>query len=351
MRKYEKINRDELQKIISESTSYSEVLTKIGLKPAGSMHTSFKKYLEDNNFDVTTMIGRAILRTTKVNEEKTPLEVLTINSNIGSAKLKHKLFKYGLKERKCELCGITEWNGNSLSFELHHINGNHYDNRFENLIVLCPNCHSQTHNFRGKNSKSKLEIERLDNLIAIALNDENSKINDLITITNNMLINRDKRINPEKYIDANTHKKEKTPKVQKYCKVCGKPLLANRTTYCSWECTIHELTKHIPTKETLLEASKQVHSLSELNRYLNIGLTDNAVKKWCKKYGIYELIRSNFKQNTYPILQYYLDGTLIKEWHDGNEIEKELNIKKHGIQACCNGRKKTSYGYIWKYKK
>lgn len=48
---------------------------------------------------------------------------------------------------KC-LCGISEWNGASLTLEMHHKNGDDADNSRENLEALCPNCHSQTPNFR-----------------------------------------------------------------------------------------------------------------------------------------------------------------------------------------------------------
>lgn len=61
---------------------------------------------------------------------------------ISSHKLKEKLIRDGLKENKCELCGINTWQGVKISLELHHKNSNHYDNAFENLQILCPNCHA-----------------------------------------------------------------------------------------------------------------------------------------------------------------------------------------------------------------
>lgn len=61
---------------------------------------------------------------------------------ISSHKLKEKLIKDGLKKEECELCGISTWYEVKIPLELHHKNGNHYDNSFENLIILCPNCHS-----------------------------------------------------------------------------------------------------------------------------------------------------------------------------------------------------------------
>jgi 5-methylcytosine-specific restriction endonuclease McrA len=65
--------------------------------------------------------------------------------------LKGRLLGAGLKEGRCELCGINEWRGEPLSLALHHVNGDGQDNRLENLQLLCPNCHSQTPNFSGRN--------------------------------------------------------------------------------------------------------------------------------------------------------------------------------------------------------
>ena len=50
---------------------------------------------------------------------------------------------------ECEQCRITKWNGKTLTMDLHHINGLNDDHRLENLIFLCPNCHSQTPNFKA----------------------------------------------------------------------------------------------------------------------------------------------------------------------------------------------------------
>jgi hypothetical protein len=65
--------------------------------------------------------------------------------------LKKRLIAAGLKQNQCEVCGLTEWLAKPLSMALHHINGDGRDNRLENLQLLCPNCHSQTDNFSGRN--------------------------------------------------------------------------------------------------------------------------------------------------------------------------------------------------------
>lgn len=65
--------------------------------------------------------------------------------------LKRRLIAAGLKQGVCEICGISEWRGEPLALALHHLNGDGRDNRLENLQLLCPNCHSQTENFAGRN--------------------------------------------------------------------------------------------------------------------------------------------------------------------------------------------------------
>ncbi|PPD55313.1 MAG: hypothetical protein CTY12_01260 [Methylotenera sp.] len=67
--------------------------------------------------------------------------------------LKKRLIQEGLKEHKCEECGIVDWHGKSLAIHLDHINGISDDHRLENLRMLCPNCHSQTDTYAGKNKQ------------------------------------------------------------------------------------------------------------------------------------------------------------------------------------------------------
>lgn len=73
--------------------------------------------------------------------------------------LKIRLLGAGLKEQRCELCGLTEWRGRPLSLELHHVNGDGLDNRLVNLQFLCPNCHSQTDSWGGKNKGKALDVQ------------------------------------------------------------------------------------------------------------------------------------------------------------------------------------------------
>jgi 5-methylcytosine-specific restriction endonuclease McrA len=55
---------------------------------------------------------------------------------------------------KCVKCRLSRWSDKPLMLELHHIDGNDKNNNLENAQLLCPNCHSQTHNFRNKKRPS-----------------------------------------------------------------------------------------------------------------------------------------------------------------------------------------------------
>ena len=68
---------------------------------------------------------------------------------------------YNFDMHKCSECGITHWNDRPIVMQLDHINGVVNDSRIENLRMLCPNCHSQTHNFCGRKTPHDDHVEKL----------------------------------------------------------------------------------------------------------------------------------------------------------------------------------------------
>lgn len=60
-----------------------------------------------------------------------------------------------LRGHKCEKCLNNEWLNNPIVLEVHHKDGDSFNNELDNLELLCPNCHSMTENWRGKNINKK----------------------------------------------------------------------------------------------------------------------------------------------------------------------------------------------------
>lgn len=283
----DKIDINELQNIISESTSISEVLRKIGVVDKGGNHTKLVKYLKEHpGINTETLVGRRIQR---VNKKGIPLkklsQVLVENSTGNSHKLKLRLIKEGVKEEKCEVCGNTEWMGEPIPLDLHHINGNHFDNRLENLIIVCPNCHRLTDTHGNKNASIDLIFKQIaeqtaEDKIRLLLEREEKRQQEFL----------ENRIRYGKI--AKFPKKEK---VKKYCLQCGKEIIGRGEKYCSIECATIANSKIYPSKEELLEESKKYKSMEEMGRHYNI--TGNGLKKWFNKYSIYDEVKNNFKNN------------------------------------------------------
>lgn len=72
--------------------------------------------------------------------------------------VRKRLLEEGILRHECYECGITHWFGKALTLQLDHINGINDDNRIENLRMLCPNCHSQTDTFSGKNRRKRVSF-------------------------------------------------------------------------------------------------------------------------------------------------------------------------------------------------
>lgn len=68
-----------------------------------------------------------------------------------TGKLKSRIIKENILPNVCDNCGIDSWNDKPIVLQLDHINGNSKDHKLENLRLLCPNCHSQTNTWCGKN--------------------------------------------------------------------------------------------------------------------------------------------------------------------------------------------------------
>jgi hypothetical protein len=75
--------------------------------------------------------------------------------------VKMRLLRAGLLKDECAECGLREWRGKRLSLHIDHINGVSNDHRLENLRMLCPNCHSQTETYGGRNARRHGRLQEL----------------------------------------------------------------------------------------------------------------------------------------------------------------------------------------------
>lgn len=140
-----------LQQLVNTSDSLSEILRKQGKATSGAALKVLKEKLKAYEIEYSF-----IPVSTFTSSPKPLKEYLKKDTVIKSQDLKRRLLKAGLKEDKCEICGqLPEWNGQPLVLQLDHINGDHYDNRIENLRIVCPNCHTQTDTFGTKKPKNK----------------------------------------------------------------------------------------------------------------------------------------------------------------------------------------------------
>jgi len=154
---------EQFVELIKNSTNISEVLFKLGYSVKGNSwgFSLIRKRMSELGISAKDFKGKSALITTNADREIDPNKLLSKNCKHQRTVLRRYIIKENLIPYKCAICGVTEWNGKTLSLELDHINGVNNDNRLENLRFLCPNCHSQTTTYGSRNqqkNESKYEI-------------------------------------------------------------------------------------------------------------------------------------------------------------------------------------------------
>jgi len=170
---------EQFVELIKNSTNVSEVLFKLGYTVKGNSwgYSQIRRRMSDLGLAFSDFKGKSAL---KSGSEKVvdPKKLFSKNSKHQRTVLRRYVIRENLIPYKCAICGVTEWNGKTLSLELDHINGINNDNRLENLRFLCPNCHSQTSTYGSRNqqkNESEYEIsEELRKLVEETYDKEKS---------------------------------------------------------------------------------------------------------------------------------------------------------------------------------
>lgn len=229
-----KYTKEILEEAVINSKCYSDVIRFVGIIPQAGNFKNIKKHIENFKIDTSHFLSPGELtklrnRNGFKNNQKKPIEeYLVANLKVDGRRLKDGLFEAGYKERKCERCNQgEEWQGEKLILIIDHKNGNHFDNRLENLRILCPNCNSLLPTHCSKNRQ--INLKKLT-----------------------------------KCINCDNHIKFKS-----------------KTGYCH-KCVKEKCRKVIrPLLETILQDLKDSNFISVGKKY---GVSDNCIRKWIKQY-------------------------------------------------------------------
>ncbi|MBV9546260.1 MAG: HNH endonuclease [Chloroflexi bacterium] len=144
------------QTAVAENRSIRTVLAQLGSTVSGTNYLCVHRLVAQHGLDTSHWLGQGYLRNTHHSWSRSiPLERILVESSTyeDRFRLKKRLLSAGLLHDVCAVCGITEWQGRKLVLELDHVNGVGDDHRIANLRLLCPNCHSQTSTYCGRNRR------------------------------------------------------------------------------------------------------------------------------------------------------------------------------------------------------
>lgn len=151
------LNKEEFAALCKNKNSLADILRYFNLHVGAGNYKTLRKRIEQEAVNISHISlglnsnkGRTFSCKRKTKEEA--LNEIFVTGSIKKGRdIKLYAKRFGFLKDEC-ICGQgPEWNGRKLVLQLDHINGISSDNRLSNLRLLCPNCHSQTDTFSGRN--------------------------------------------------------------------------------------------------------------------------------------------------------------------------------------------------------
>lgn len=143
---------------IDGCSTKSDVLRKLGITCTMGNYITLERWCKRHGIDIShfnpgNQRVKQRIRTLNNRGELWTIETACVeDSECTRSVVRRLILQSGILEYKCKRCGMNpEWNGEPLTLQLEHINGRRHDHRIENLCFLCPNCHTQTDTYAGRN--------------------------------------------------------------------------------------------------------------------------------------------------------------------------------------------------------
>lgn len=147
----------QLRNAVADSRSIRQTLIRLGVRAEGGNYKTIQREIERLGLDTSHFVGKGWRKgdSRPALSPRRLADMLVEHSPVDTTTVRKRLLREGLKEQRCEACGLTEWRGRPVPLELDHINGIHDDHRLQNLRLLCPNCHALTATYRGRNKRRR----------------------------------------------------------------------------------------------------------------------------------------------------------------------------------------------------